>query len=179
MDVFPTTKLYHLSSLASDHSPLSLHLVKKRRQKKIKKSFPFELMRLKDSRCEDIVKVAWEEGLQTGTCGFLRSCLEQCKHDLDACNKEEFGHVGRKIAELQRRLEWLELQPASPNMISDMRTTRADLNYWLEKEDEMWRQRSRLNWFQEGDRNTSFFHAKASARYQKNFIEGLVDEHGR
>ena len=64
-------------------------------------------------------------------------------------------------------------------MISDMRTTRATLNCWLEKEDEMWCQRSRLNWFQEGDRNTSFFHAKASARYQKNFIEGMVDERGR
>ena len=53
-----------------------------------------------------------------------------------------------------------------------------DLNCWLEKEDEMWRQRSRINWFREGDRNTSFFHAKASARYTKNYIEGLFDEHG-
>ena len=36
-----------------------------------------------------------------------------------------------------------------------------------------------MNWFQGGDRNTSFFHAKASARYQKNYIDGLVDEQGR
>nr|POE76983.1 hypothetical protein CFP56_49696 [Quercus suber] len=71
---------------------------------------------VEDSRCEDIVIAAWKEGLQTGTGGFLRSCLEHCRHDLEAWNKEEFGHVGRKIAELQRRLEWLELQPASPNM---------------------------------------------------------------
>nr|XP_023870319.1 uncharacterized protein LOC111982934 [Quercus suber] len=179
IDLFPTAKLYHLLSSASNHSPLSLHLEKKRRQKKSKKIFRFELMWLKDGRCEDIVKAAWEEGLQTGTGGLLRSCLEQCRDNLDAWNKEEFGHVSKKIAELQRRLEWLELQPASPDMISDMRSTRADLNCWLDKEDEMWRQRSRLNWFQEGDRNTSFFHAKASARHQKNYIEGLVDEQGR
>ena len=38
----------------------------------------------------------------------------------------------------------------------------------------MWRQRSRLNWFQGGDRNTSFFHAKALARHKKNFMEGLM-----
>ena len=42
----------------------------------------------------------------------------------------------------------------------------------------MWKQRSRLNWFKEGDRNTRFFHAKALARYQKNVIEGIYDEAG-
>ena len=35
MDLFPTTKLHHLSSSASDHSPLSLHLVLKKKQKKM------------------------------------------------------------------------------------------------------------------------------------------------
>lgn len=41
----------------------------------------------------------------------------------------------------------------------------------------MWRQLSRLNWFQSGDRNTSYFHAKASAQQKKNFIEGILDKH--
>ena len=43
----------------------------------------------------------------------------------------------------------------------------------------MWRQRSRISWMHSGDRNTRFFHEKASARYKKNFIEGLLDEDGR
>ncbi|XP_075635261.1 uncharacterized protein LOC142607603 [Castanea sativa] len=135
-------------------------------------------MWLKDDRCEEIVRVAWEEGLQSSIDGVLRSCLERCRSDLDAWNKAEFGHVGRKISELQNRLEWLQLQPTSPDMIHAMRNIRVDLICWLEKKDEMWRQRSRLNWFQEGDRNTSFFHAKASARFKKNYIEGLFDDHG-
>ena len=42
----------------------------------------------------------------------------------------------------------------------------------------MWRQRSTINWFQNGDRNTSFFHAKASARHRKNLMEGLLDNDG-
>ena len=42
----------------------------------------------------------------------------------------------------------------------------------------MWRQRARLNWFQGGDRNTNFFHAKASLRQRKNLIEGLMDANG-
>ena len=42
----------------------------------------------------------------------------------------------------------------------------------------MWRQRARLNWFQGGDRNTNFFHAKASSRQKKNLIERLLDSDG-
>ena len=78
MDLFPTTKLHHLSSSASDHSPLSLHLVLKKKQKKMIKAFRFESMWLKDSRCEDIVKAIWEEELQVDMEGVLKSCLEHC-----------------------------------------------------------------------------------------------------
>ena len=42
----------------------------------------------------------------------------------------------------------------------------------------IWKQRARLNWFQGGDRNTSFFHANALSRKRKNFIEGLLDFDG-
>jgi len=94
---------------------------------------------------------------------------------LEAWNKTEFGHVGRKIAELQKHLEWLELQLASPTMIRDMKYTRLELNEWLEKEDAIWLQRSHVDWFQSRDRNTKFFHAKALALYNKKLIEGLLD----
>ena len=98
---------------------------------------------------------------------------------LDAWNKLEFGHVSRTIAELQNKLEWLEKQPFSPKLSTSLKTTRIELNCWLEKEDEMWRQRSHINWLQSGDRNTIFFHEKALARYKKNLIEGLLDAEGK
>ena len=44
-----------------------------------------------------------------------------------------------------------------------------------DKEDAMWLQRSRINWFQSRDRNSRYFHSKASARFQKNLIFGLMD----
>jgi hypothetical protein len=42
----------------------------------------------------------------------------------------------------------------------------------------MARQRSRVNWLREGDRNTAFFHACASARRRTNRIRALVREDG-
>ena len=80
-----------------------------------------------------------------------------------------------RLLSSKKRLEWIELQPSSPEINNELMHTRAKLNCWLDKEDDMWQQQSRLNWFQSGDRNTSFFHAKAFARQKKNFIEGILD----
>uniref|UniRef100_A0A7N2KL55 Reverse transcriptase n=1 Tax=Quercus lobata TaxID=97700 RepID=A0A7N2KL55_QUELO len=80
--------------------------------------------------------------------------------------------------------EWLEKQPFSLELSTSLKTTRIELNCWLEKEDEMWRQRSRINWLQSGDRNTRFFHEKASARL-KNILLTIISDtqsafvHGR
>lgn len=76
-----------------------------------------------------------------------------------------------------KHLEWLELKLATPNNIQDMRTTRIELNCWHDKEDSMWYQRSRMNWFQSSDMITGFFHAKASARFKKNQMCELMDAH--
>ena len=140
--------------------------------------FRFEAMWLKDQQCEGVVQVAWEGGLSLGADYTLGKCMEICRTGLEGWNKTDFGHVGRKISDLQKCLEWIELQPTTLDIVQLMRNTRIELNGWLYKEDAMWHQRSRLTWFQEGDRNTRFFHTKASARYKKNLIDGLMDSNG-
>ncbi|KAL0011877.1 hypothetical protein SO802_006985, partial [Lithocarpus litseifolius] len=164
MNLFPEAKLFHLSSSVSDHSPLALRMVQKWRKRKHWKTFRFESMWLRDQRCEEVVKKAWEDGKMISTGDVLENCLGQCCVNLEAWNKREFGQVGRKIAKLQKWFEWLELQPPSHDINKELKGIHIELNCWLEKENES------------GDRNTSFFHAKASARLKKNFIEGIMDE---
>ena len=50
---------------------------------KAKKLFKFESIWLKDQRCKEIVKEAWEEGLITAQEYVLNNYLEKCRSRLD------------------------------------------------------------------------------------------------
>ena len=172
---FAQAKLFHKSSSTADHNPLVLKLVKEKTIPKHPKIFRFEAMWLKYSTCEEVVTSAWEEGLSMGPEFLILHCMDSCCTQLELWNKNVFGHVGKNITKLKKQLEWLELQLATTENIMAMRDTRVELNCWLDKEDSIWHQRSRLNWFQVRDRNTGYFHSKASTRFQKNIIKGLLD----
>ena len=103
--LFPTAKLHHKSSSVSDHNPLLLQLFSKKKRQKFKKLFRFESMWLKDERCKDIVTEAWREGLCLASDFPILSCMESCRNKLEVWNMTDYGHVGKKIASLQKRLE--------------------------------------------------------------------------
>ena len=134
---FPQAKLFHRTSSASGHNPLVLNLMRKKLKPVQTKIFRFEAMWLKDSSFEDVVNSAWEEGLHMGTEFPIESCLDNCRAKLEVWNKNCFGHDGKNIAHLQKHLQWLEMQPASPENIISMRDTWVELICWLDKEDSM------------------------------------------
>ena len=52
------------------------------------------------------------------------------------------------------------------------------LEDFLDKQDIMWKQTSKAQWYREGDQNTTYFHGLASRRWKHNQIVGLFDKNG-
>ena len=54
-----------------------------------------------------------------------------------------------------------------------MKSLQKEINSLLDKESQMWQQRSQVLFLKCGDRNTAYFHTKASQRFWRNQILGL------
>jgi hypothetical protein len=68
--------------------------------------------------------------------------------------------------------------PIDDLSIGESRSVENKLCELFAVEETMVRQRSRIEWLKEGDRNTSFFHARASACRRTNTIKALFCEDG-
>ena len=104
--------------------------------------FRFESMWLKDEQCEEVVSEAWERGKSMGTQHLFTQCMEECR-SLSSWNKNTFGHVGRKISTLQKKLQWWEGRRDGLVNMGEVEETRVELNRMLAVEEDMWHQRSR------------------------------------
>ena len=143
---FPQMQLHHKPDSLSDHCILVLKDVRKNNKKwRRKKLFRFEEMWLKEGTCTEVVKEAWVRGESKDSIFPLFSCLTECRASLPSWNEISFGHVGKKLAALQARLEVIECNRGSAVTMEEIEYTRREINKLLEAEEVMWRQRSWIN----------------------------------
>ena len=177
--LFPWVRLYNVATCSSDHNMLILKaLPPKSRNKRRQHLFRFEATWIKEEECDGVMKEAWERVRILGGQNQFWRCMDECRTSLQSWNSTNFGHVGRKIASLTKKLQWFECLPGGGAKMEEIHDTKVELNKLLMVEEEIWKQRSRNCWLKSGDNNTSLFHEKALKRHQQNTITRLLDSNG-
>lgn len=171
--------LWGLKRVISDHCPI---LITNETKNWGPKPFRFMNVWLHNPQVMKIVKEEWRETNNQKWAGTtIMNKLRLVRQKLKEWNSMVFGDLNTKSEALKNNLHQLDLISESRELTAAEREererTRAD--YWAcdRLRESIWRQKSRVKWVKQGDRNTRFFQAYANGRFRRNFI-GVVEIDG-
>ncbi|XP_059311003.1 uncharacterized protein LOC132062446 [Lycium ferocissimum] len=143
------------------HSPLLLEC--KQQVQQFKKSFKFLNFWTKHETFLEVVKENWETDLQKV---------------LSTWSKSTYGDIFQKITNLEEVVKdheaIFESNPSYSNKEKLMKV-QAELTRVLHLEEEFWKQKAGISWFQEGDKNSKFFHAYVNGRRKFLLLNRIQD----
>jgi len=108
--------------------------------------------------------------------------LKELKGRIKKWNKEEFGNIMEEKQKLEEEMEALQQR-----IIIEGRTEESSrkegiilgkLEERRKREEVLWRQKSRIKWLREGERNTRFFHQAMIHHRHRNIIFSIKNEGG-
>ena len=179
-DRFQLSKLVNLSTHASDHLPILLHVQSFTQPKQQQgRSFKFEESWLLCTDCEEIVQEAWGKASEERTgLAAIQEKIKVCGAELLAWGSPITDSDTIAIKEIQKQLDRLNKAELTEEAKAEFLELSKKMDDLLQKQEIFWAQRFRLNWLKHGDRNTKFFHARATQRKRRNHIRGIWNTNG-
>ncbi|WOL06049.1 hypothetical protein Cni_G14781 [Canna indica] len=165
-DIWRNSIVLHLDDIGSDHRPILLQPSSPHRAKR---SFKFDKRWLENDLLSEVISRAWNSSVPDTLQHQVFSKLKLVKQGIINWLKLNPQNSYTCIKRLQHQLH--ALTPANSLDYSiQKKTLEAELHQALKDEEIYWRQKSRIKWLQEGDRNTRYFHACTKARRTFNNI---------
>jgi hypothetical protein len=126
-----------------------------------------------------MIENSWErENNGARDLGALWTRLKRVSGCMQQWSREVFGSIRKEIKRLKDLLATareIELWTGNGAAVKQIEM---ELHEIYEREELMYRQRSRLDWLKAGDRNTRFFQNRASHRRRKNTVRWLQNDDG-
>ena len=155
----------------SDHLPIQLKVFKPHQGRRDKTRRRFENMWTLHGGCEEIISHAWNTEAGPGATAACLAKINQCMDDLIVWNGREFGHIQKQIKQCTEKLKMaqdISVRSVLLDQIDELR----------QKEEVMWCQRARVDYLRYGDKNSAWFHGRATQRHRTNAIMGLQGPDG-
>ena len=106
------------------------------------------------------------------------SCLSTCRNSLLKWSRNVFPNNLKVISELKARLAEYNQEPLTLKMKKNIADIKVEIESAFDREEQYWKQRSRIEWLRAGDKNSRFFHLSTIKRRHQNAILKLRDDAG-
>ncbi|KAK8356477.1 hypothetical protein V6Z12_A05G356000 [Gossypium hirsutum] len=136
--------------------------------------FKFDVCWAGDVGAKNVIERAWNRDATDS-----REKIERVRSALGPWQRKKYGNLKRDMQKLEKHIDWIIDSVSREESGRTLKETRRRLDFLYAREESYWAQRSMSNWLMEGDRNTRYFHAKATGRLKKNIIEKLKNAEGQ
>lgn len=172
---YPAATVLHLPRTGSDHCPVLL-TTSPQNYTGHTKPFRFETMWMSHPDFPHITNFHWLH-----SSGSVSLKTKNFTDALHVWNQRVFGNIFKRKRKLLSRMSGLEKALAdhpSHYLLQLHKNLSLQYQTLLQQEEDFWKQKSRLEWQAQGDRNTKFFHTSTIIRRKRNRIDFLENSQG-
>ncbi|KAA3457072.1 reverse transcriptase [Gossypium australe] len=171
---FIETKVIRQSK--SDHYAILLDTVwskPRERDRDPDQWFRYDMCWSKEQEAKDIIKSVWSNKERN-----LIEKVVDIRERLGPWQYNRYKKMRKKINALDREISNLMDKLSNMDTSRLLKLARGKFGHLYDIKERYWSQRARIQWLREGDRNTRYFHVRATSRKKKNHIERLNDSNG-
>ena len=119
-------------------------------------------MWLENEGCHDIMVGAWNRASSGSLMETMVTKIEACQKSITQWSKHSFRNVSKVLSEKKKLLKEAEVATTRGKNVEVFLQLKSKMNDLLRLEEKMWQQRSHVHWMVSRDRNSKYFHNRAS-----------------
>ena len=177
---FPSSFTQFMPQGISDHSPMVVNILNSARRK----GMPFKFYNCWTSieTFPHTVHSSWSTPMEGNMQFQLFFKLKNLKFELKKLSKEFIGNAKLKADKAREDLyncqKALDKSPSDYHLKDLEKSLHKDFLESIRIEEEILKQKSRVQWLEAGDKNTAFFHHSINNRRNRNRIVSLIQPNG-